>query len=86
MVGLVGYVCYTGRWAFQLWASKKAQQPVVPLPFWVLSLLGSIVIAVYAWGLGSYVIPVALPVVTGIRVYNIYLIKKKKKSKEEWLE
>lgn len=45
--GLCGAAMFTGRWFVQLAASRKAQRPVVPIAYWVMSLVGSFMLLTY---------------------------------------
>lgn len=39
---------FFGRFLVQLWASEKAQRVVVPVAFWYLSIVGAVMILIYA--------------------------------------
>lgn len=45
--GTTGQVIFTLRFIYQWWISKKINQSVLPLTFWVISLTGSIFILIY---------------------------------------
>jgi lipid-A-disaccharide synthase-like uncharacterized protein len=40
-VGLLGSLMFGLRWLVQAWASKKAGRSIVPLSFWIISVIGS---------------------------------------------
>lgn len=72
--GLCGAVMFTGRWFVQMHFSRKAGRPVVPLSYWVMSLLGSFMLLTYflfgkndSVGIITNLFP---PVVAG---YNLWL-------------
>lgn len=46
--GFIGQIMFTMRFITQWLASEKAKRTVVPLSFWVWSILGSIVLSIYA--------------------------------------
>ncbi|WP_127529784.1 lipid-A-disaccharide synthase N-terminal domain-containing protein [Paenibacillus kobensis] len=46
--GFAGQLLFTMRFITQWLASEKAKQTVVPLSFWVYSILGSAVLSAYA--------------------------------------
>lgn len=48
LFGLVAQVIFFGRFLVQLWASEKAERVVVPVTFWYLSILGAVMILIYA--------------------------------------
>lgn len=45
--GLCGALMFTGRWFVQMWASRKAQRPVMPIAYWCMSLVGSFMLLTY---------------------------------------
>jgi lipid-A-disaccharide synthase-like uncharacterized protein len=47
MVGLLGSVMFTSRWFVQLYYTRKHKRVVMPLSFWWLSVLGSILLLAY---------------------------------------
>ena len=46
--GFIGQIMFTMRFITQWLASEKAKRTVVPLSFWVYSILGSVVLSIYA--------------------------------------
>jgi len=38
---------FTSRWIFQMLASKKAKKPVITRLFWIISLVGSLLLLLY---------------------------------------
>lgn len=47
LIGYLGVFMFTSRWFVQVWASKKAGKPTVPVLFWVLSMCGSMLCLLY---------------------------------------
>jgi lipid-A-disaccharide synthase-like uncharacterized protein len=47
IVGYVGVILFTGRWFVQLYYSRKAGKPVLPLTYWFMSILGSFILVSY---------------------------------------
>jgi len=47
IVGYLGVFCFGGRWIIQLIASAKNQKPTFPRLFWLMSLVGSIMVLSY---------------------------------------
>lgn len=47
LIGYVGALMFAGRWLVQLWASRKAQKPVIPRVFWYMSIVGSLMTLSY---------------------------------------
>lgn len=48
IVGLVGQLAFGSRFVVQWIASERARRSIVPSAFWVLSLVGSSLLLVYA--------------------------------------
>lgn len=47
LVGYVGVVLFAGRWFVQMAYSRAHGKPVVPTMFWVMSILGSLLLLIY---------------------------------------
>jgi lipid-A-disaccharide synthase-like uncharacterized protein len=47
-IGLVGQAAFAGRFLVQWIASERAKESVVPAAFWILSILGSLILLAYA--------------------------------------
>lgn len=45
--GFCGALMFTGRWFVQMYFSRKAKRPVLPLAYWVMSLVGSLMLLTY---------------------------------------
>ena len=51
LVGYAGAFMFGGRWIVQAIASRFAKKPVMPIMFWHMSILGSLMLlAYYIWG------------------------------------
>lgn len=48
ILGFSGQACFTSRFLVQWFASEKLKKSVVPNAFWYLSLLGGLILFVYA--------------------------------------
>lgn len=48
LIGFAGQALFSARFVVQWWASERARRSVVPRAFWILSLLGSLVLLSYA--------------------------------------
>lgn len=48
ILGIIGQVIFTLRFIYQWIYSEKSKQSVLPIGFWILSLIGSILILIYA--------------------------------------
>lgn len=74
ILGYVGILLFGSRWLVQLYASKKAGKPVITRLFWLLSLIGSLLLIVYftfgkndSVGILSNLFPAV------VSIYNLYL-------------
>jgi lipid-A-disaccharide synthase-like uncharacterized protein len=74
VVGYVGTFLFAGRWFVQMHASRKAGRPVIPLVYWLMSVVGSILLLSYfifgkndSVGILSNLFP------SSVAGYNLYL-------------
>ncbi|HEV7715053.1 MAG TPA: lipid-A-disaccharide synthase N-terminal domain-containing protein [Steroidobacteraceae bacterium] len=47
IVGYLGVFLFAGRWVVQVLATRKHGKPVVPRVFWVMSMVGSVLLLSY---------------------------------------
>ncbi len=73
-VGFLGTFLFAGRWFVQMHASRKAGRPVIPLLYWLMSVVGSILLLSYfifgkndSVGILSNLFP------SSVAGYNLYL-------------
>jgi lipid-A-disaccharide synthase-like uncharacterized protein len=45
--GVLGALMFTFRWFVQMHASRKAGKPVTPRSFWIISMVGSVILLTY---------------------------------------
>jgi lipid-A-disaccharide synthase-like uncharacterized protein len=45
--GLIGVMMFASRWIVQMYYSGKAGKPVTPRSFWVLSMIGGLIVLIY---------------------------------------
>ena len=48
VTGIIGQILFTMRFLVQYYLSEKAKQSILPPQFWIMSLVGSLVILLYA--------------------------------------
>jgi lipid-A-disaccharide synthase-like uncharacterized protein len=77
IIGIIGLLLFSSRWAIQVIASYKNKKSIVPQSFWIISLMGSFLLLIYfifssrdLIGILANLFPLL------IAVYNIYLNKK----------
>jgi lipid-A-disaccharide synthase-like uncharacterized protein len=75
--GLMGNATFGARFLVQWVASERARESVVPLLFWYLSIVGSLVLLVYAIHLQNPVFTLAYLPNAFVYLRNIALIKRK---------
>lgn len=83
MFGLLGNLAFGSRFLVQWIASERAGETVVPLVFWHLSIVGSLVLLVYAVHVESPVYTLAYLPNTIVYVRNITLAKRKARQEGE---
>ena len=74
--GGVGQVVFFCRFLIQWIASEKSGRSVVPIPFWILSLVGSAIILIYAIHLKNVVFIAGQSIGSFIYIRNLMLIRK----------
>ncbi len=47
LIGYTGVTLFAGRWVVQLIATRAAGRPVIPRAFWVMSVVGSLMLLAY---------------------------------------
>lgn len=47
IIGMLGALMFAGRWLVQFLASRRARRPVIPILFWWMSLIGSLMTLSY---------------------------------------
>ncbi len=76
LFGLLGNLAFGTRFLVQWIASERAGESVVPLPFWHLSIVGSLILLVYAIHVKSPVFTLAYLPNAFVYLRNIALIKR----------
>lgn len=79
LVGLLGQVAFSLRFIVQWMVSERKKESVIPIAFWYLSLLGGVILFVYALHRRDIVFTIGQG--SGLIVYirNIVLISRKKR-------
>lgn len=77
--GTVGQLIFSCRFIYQWYYSEKVKKSVLPLGFWVISIIGSIIISSYSLFLGLY--PIIIGHLFGLVIYsrNISIYYKNKR-------
>jgi lipid-A-disaccharide synthase-like uncharacterized protein len=82
IVGYAGNLTFFSRFMVQWIASERAGRSIVPVQFWYLSIIGSVILAVYAIQTGDLVVIFAFTPNCLVYVRNLMLLHKEKKAKE----
>ena len=78
--GLLGNLAFGSRFLVQWIASERAGESVVPVVFWHLSIVGSLILLAYAIHVESPVFTLAYLPNAFVYVRNIALIKRKERE------
>ena len=79
--GFCGVLMFTGRWLVQMTYSRKAQRPVLPIGYWVMSLIGSFMLLTYfIFGKNDSVGILANLFPSFVASYNLFLEMKHRRS------
>ena len=71
LIGYVGTFLFTARWFVQLYATKKLKRVTVPMAFWYLSIVGSVMtLGYFIWGKNDSVGVLANLFPAAVAVYN----------------
>jgi lipid-A-disaccharide synthase-like uncharacterized protein len=74
LIGYIGVFLFAGRWFVQLAASRASGKPVMPLTFWYMSALGSVLLlAYYIFGKNDSVGILSNLFPLFVALYNVYL-------------
>lgn len=76
--GIIGQAIFSCRFIYQWYYSEKVKKSVLPLGFWIFSIIGSLIISTYSFYLGLY--PILIGHLFGIVLYsrNVVIYKKGK--------
>jgi len=78
--GLLGNAAFASRFLVQWVASERAGESIVPKAFWYLSILGSLILLVYAIHTENLVFTLAYLPNCAVYVRNLVLINRKQAS------
>jgi lipid-A-disaccharide synthase-like uncharacterized protein len=74
LTGFLGQGIFMGRMIVQWWASEQAGRSVVPIAFWYMSIIGSVILLAYATYKRDPVIISGQAFGIIVYVRNLYLI------------
>ena len=74
IIGYVGVFLFAGRWFVQMLATRKHGRPVVPRLFWIMSVIGSVLLLSYfIWGKNDSVGVLSNLFPATVAVYNLVM-------------
>ena len=79
IVGLVGMVTFSSRFIIQWIASEIKKESVIPLSFWYLSIIGSLVMFSYALKRADAVFMMMYSLNCFIYFRNLYFVHRKRR-------
>jgi lipid-A-disaccharide synthase-like uncharacterized protein len=74
--GFVGQAIFLCRFFVQWWASEKQKKSVIPDSFWYLSIIGTLILLVYAYKRNDVVFMIGFSLTLLVYSRNIYLSHK----------
>lgn len=79
-IGLAGQICFAGRFFIQWLQSERSGKSVIPVAFWYMSIIGSLILFVYALHLRDPVF--ILGQGSGLFIYarNLHLIYRERRN------
>ena len=81
--GLLGQLCFTMRFVLQWIASEKRKESFIPVSFWAFSLIGSMILLIYAIYRMDPVFILGQAFGFTVYIRNLQLIFKKRHSPHE---
>ncbi len=75
-IGLLGQAAFSGRFLVQWLASERAGRSVVPIGFWYLSLVGSLLLLAYAMHREDPVFVLGQVFGTAVYLRNLALLRR----------
>ncbi len=82
VVGYAGNAAFGARFVIQWIASERAGKSIIPWQFWYMSIIGSLILAIYAFHTGDLVVIFAFAPNSLIYIRNLMLLRKEKKAKQ----
>jgi len=80
VVGYAGNAAFFSRFMVQWIASERAGKSIIPVQFWFLSIIGSVILAIYAIHTKDLVVIFAFAPNSLVYIRNLMLLHKEKKA------
>ena len=72
LIGSLGQLLLNFRYVYQWYQSEKINESILPLGFWLISLLASLMVVVYGWYRNDLVLLVAQSLGIIVYIRNVY--------------
>ena len=82
VIGYAGNATFFSRFMIQWIASERAGKSIIPVQFWILSIIGSVILAVYAIHTKDLVVILAFAPNSLVYIRNLMLLDREKKAKQ----
>ena len=82
-IGIGGQLLFTARFVIQWIASERKKRSVIPVAFWYLSLIGSLVVLSYAIHIRNLVFILGFSFNSVVYIRNLRLIYRQKTEEAE---
>jgi lipid-A-disaccharide synthase-like uncharacterized protein len=74
LIGYIGVFLFAGRWVVQVLATRREGKPTMPRMFWIMSVMGSVLLVSYfIWGKNDSVGVLSNLFPTAVALYNLVL-------------
>lgn len=83
LIGYGGAALFTGRWFVQLYATRKLKRVAVPMAFWYLSMVGSLMtLSYFIWGKNDSVGILQNAFPAFVASYNLYVHARQQRPRQ----
>ena len=82
VIGYAGNATFFSRFMIQWIASERAGKSIIPVQFWFMSIIGSLILAVYAIHTKDLVVIFAFAPNSLVYIRNLMLLHKEKKARQ----
>jgi lipid-A-disaccharide synthase-like uncharacterized protein len=83
LIGYLGTLLFTARWFVQAWATKKHRRTHLPMMFWWLSIVGSLLtLSYFIWGKNDSVGILQNAFPAFVAVYNVFVELRHRRERE----
>lgn len=81
-IGVMGWMAFTSRFVLQWIASELRKESVIPVSFWYLSIIGSLLLLAYSWHIADPIFILSYVFNSAIYLRNLFFIRSKKRQEQ----